>query len=323
MMRNILIFLGVFMGLEGASAAGSGPYVVVLGVAQDAGHPQAGCAKACCAKAWKDPSLGHRVASLGIVDPDTGDRWIIDATPDLPAQLRVLDELAPRASNPASLPISHPPSKSAALSGVLLTHGHIGHYTGLMHLGREVMGARGVPVHAMARMAEFLQRHGPWEQLVRLGNISLSPLQDGQEITLGARVRVKPIAVPHRDEYTETVGFIIAGPRRKVLYLPDIDKWDRWKTPIEEVIAQVDRAYLDGTFYAEGEIVGRAMSEIPHPFVVETMARLKTLPAAERAKVHLIHFNHTNPLLQPSGPAVSAVQAAGLSIAQEGDRLEL
>ena len=91
------------------------------------------------------------------------------------------------------------------------------------------------------------------------------------------------IAVPHRDEFSETVAFLISGPSRKILWLPDIDKWEKWTTPIESMIARVDVAYIDATFYDERELPGRNLSEIPHPTITETMQRLAALPAAERS----------------------------------------
>ena len=147
------------------------PYVEVLGIAQDGGYPQAGCERPDCIDAWRDPSLRHRVASLGIVDPQSGERWIIDATADFPAQLHAI---------------------GGSLSGIFLTHAHVGHYSGLMHLGREVMGARGIPVYAMPRMRMFLENNGPWDQLVRLGNIALRPLEHGRAIHLSERIAVTP-----------------------------------------------------------------------------------------------------------------------------------
>jgi pyrroloquinoline quinone biosynthesis protein B len=287
-----------------------GPFVQVLGVAQDAGHPQAGCYKACCAPAWSDPSLGHRVASLAILDPISGERWLIDASPDFPVQLRELDRLMP-------------PRAGHGIAGILLTHAHIGHYTGLVHLGREVMGAQGVPVYAMPKMRAFLERSGPWELLDRLDNITLVTLTADQELRLNERIVVRPIQIPHRSEYTETVGFVVSGPQRSVLYIPDIDKWERWDTGIESVIATVDRAYLDGTFFADGEIAGRSMADIPHPFVVESLARFADLSAAERDKVHFLHLNHTNPLLRPDSAETQRVQQGGMHVAKRGERLAL
>ncbi len=282
---------------DGAECAQDGPYVVVLGVAQDAGHPQAGCDRACCAAAWA--GAGHAVVSLGIVDPATGQHWLLDASPDLPAQEHALP---------------------GALAGVLLTHAHMGHYTGLLHLGREAMGARSVPVWAMPRMAALLRNEAPWSQLVALDNIALRALSAGTPVALAPGLRVTPLLVPHRDELSETVGFVVEGPGRAVLYLPDIDKWERWDTPVEQWIARVDVALLDGTFYDGAELPGRDMSEIPHPFIVESLARFAPLPAAQRDRVRFLHLNHSNPLLQPAGPAREAVEAAGLHVAAEGER---
>jgi len=283
------------------------PFLVVLGLAQDGGHPHPGCARACCAEAWTHPELRHRVSSLGLVDPDGGRFWLLDATPDLPDQLHELSTLLP----------------GGKLAGVLLTHAHIGHYTGLMYLGREAMGTHGIPVYAMPRMRSFLAENGPWGQLVSLGNVAVTALTDGVETELAPGLSVTPMAVPHRDEYSETVGLVVRGPSHKALYLPDIDKWERWSTPVESVLAGVDRAWLDGTFYAEGEIPGRAMAEVPHPFISESMARFSALSADQRAKVHFIHLNHTNPALSPDSEASRAIVAAGMSVAREGETFGL
>jgi pyrroloquinoline quinone biosynthesis protein B len=209
------------------------------------------------------------------------------------------------------------------LAGVFLTHAHIGHYTGLMHLGREVMGARGVPVHAMPRMRAFLEGNGPWDQLVRLDNVSIVPLAADSATALSPRLSVTPFRVPHRDEYSETVGFVIEGPSRRVAFLPDIDKWDRWERPVEDLIRSVDAAYLDATFFDGAELPGRDIREIPHPLIVESLERFKGLAGDARARVRFIHLNHTNPALDPEGEAARRVRAAGCAIAAEGETFGL
>jgi len=218
---------------------------------------------------------------------------------------------------------AHPVDWSPGLNGIFLTHAHIGHYAGLIHLGREVMGTRDIEVGAMPRMVEFLRNNGPWDQLVRLGNIDLVPLEDGKTLALNERLSITPLLVPHRDEYTETVGYRISGPNRSVLYIPDIDKWERWKVKIESMIAGVDVALLDGTFHSGGELPGRNMAEVPHPFIVESMRRFELLSTTEKAKVHFIHLNHTNPALQPESEARRDVERAGYHIAEQGQRIPL
>lgn len=278
------------------------PFLFVLGVAQDGGHPQPGCMRTCC----RPGGASHLPSALAIVDPTSGQRWLVDATPALPEQLRRLDAVAPAPSMPG-------------LAGILLTHAHMGHYTGLVWLGREVMGAKGIPLYVQPRMAGFLTDNGPWSQLVSLGNVVL---RQETRVTLNERLRAEAVPVPHRGEYTETVAWRIEGPTRSALYLPDIDAWEPWDHSLEEVLATVDIAWIDGTFWADGEL-GRDMTEIPHPRMTATMARLAGLPAGERDKVHFIHLNHTNPALDPSSPEAAMVRVAGFHVATEATRFEL
>ena len=282
------------------------PFTVVLGIAQDGGVPQAGSFDD---PRWSSPEDMRRVVCLGVVDPATGSRWMIDATPDFRVQLQALHEVSGCATRPV-------------LHGILLTHAHIGHYTGLMFLGHESIGARDIPVWAMPRMRSFLESNGPWSQLVSKSNIRVMPLEPGKPVELSPGIRVTPISVPHRQEYSETVAFRIDGADRSVLWMPDIDSWrelDAAGTRIEDLIASVDVAYLDGTFFANGEIPGRDMSGFPHPFIADSLARFSTLPGTERAKIRFIHLNHTNPALREGSAADREIRAAGMSVAREGE----
>ncbi|MBE9540665.1 MAG: hypothetical protein IMF06_16400 [Proteobacteria bacterium] len=214
------------------------------------------------------------------------------------------------------------PSERFEFSGIFLTHAHIGHYLGLAFLGHEAMGASKVPVFSMPRMTRFLQTNGPWSQLVAYKNIVLKPLQDNEAQNLG-HLKVTPFLVPHRDEYSETVGYRIVGPNHSAIFIPDINKWHEWKTDIAQLVKTVDYALLDGGFFADGELPGRDMSLIPHPFVTQTMETLKHLSREDRNKVWFIHLNHTNPLLNPDSPESRKVKSEGFNIAIEGSRFGL
>ncbi len=305
-----LVFISCQEAVESLDSNDSTAYIQVLGVAQDAGYPQANCQKACCERAWGQPHNQRDVACLVIVDPASNQYWLIEATPDFRNQLRQLQETLPETM--PRLP-----------AGIFLTHAHIGHYSGLIHLGREVMGTDGVPVYAMPRMAQFLSESGPWSQLVELGNIDIQPIEADSSIQLSRNIAITPLRVPHRDEFSETVGFRIESPERAVLFIPDIDKWEKWDKSIESQIKSVNVAYLDGTFFQNGEIPGRDMAEIPHPFVEESMHRFRTLPEGKRKYIRFIHFNHTNPLLDPESEAYRQVIQAGYGIAEQGERVFL
>ena len=282
--------------------------LLVLGVAQDAGKPQIGNPDD---PAWADQSLRRLATSLAVVDHRRGkpQRWLFDATPDIKEQLHRLNEFAPT-DNPARV------------DGVFLTHAHIGHYAGLMMFGHEAAGATHVIAYVMPRMAKFLSDNGPWNQLVKYENIILAIMESGEPELIATNLTVTPFLVPHRQEYSEVVGFQINGPNKSALFLPDIDSWEEWDAEgvkIEDKIASVDLAYIDATFYADGEIPGRDMSGFPHPFVTHSMERFAALPEKERAKVRFIHMNHTNPLHMPDAPERKVVREAGFKIAEEGE----
>jgi pyrroloquinoline quinone biosynthesis protein B len=277
-------------------------FALVLGVAQDAGYPQIGCDKTCCLAFRNGEETRRLVTSIALVDRSRDRYWLLEATPDVGEQLHRVSSFLGRDS--FRLP-----------AGVLLTHAHIGHYAGLMQFGREAFGARELPVYAMPRMRGFLQSNGPWSQLVETRNITLRNLQSDSTVDLGGSFRITPFRVPHRDEYSETVGFVVEGDRR-IVFLPDIDKWEKWDRDLLSLDA--DLYLIDGTFLTAEELPGRDMSEIPHPFVTESIRRFAGLPDNVRSKIVFIHFNHTNPLIRKQSKARDSVFIKGFRVAEEG-----
>ena len=174
----------------------------------------------------------------------------------------------------------------------------------------------------MPRMRAYLRNNGPWSQLVTMNNISLKEIEDQQPVNF-ERFSVTPMLVPHRDEFSETVGYRIQGPLKTALFIPDIDKWEIWNRSITEEIHLVDYALLDATFFDGNELPGRDMADIPHPFVLESMELFSELSAADKAKVWFIHLNHTNPLLNSDSKAYQRVIEAGYNVAREGEKLGL
>lgn len=277
--------------------------IVVLGIAQDGGYPQIGCENE-CKTAWDDPSKERFVVSMAIVDEEAGKWWLVEATPDLPDQLEYF-----RVQTDGKFPYLP--------EGVFLTHAHMGHYTGLLHFGREVLGADRIPVYVLPRFADFLRENGPWDQLVALENIVINELRPEHELSLSDDVSIKTHVVPHRDEYSETAGFSIRTGEIRSLFIPDIDKWSKWDKSIIKEVSAVDRAFLDGSFFENGELPNRDMSQIPHPFVAETMDLFKQEVDSIRSKVYFIHFNHTNPLLWDQTTLLKVLDG-GFNVATQG-----
>ena len=276
--------------------------IKILGVVQDGGVPHLGCSKKCCST----NSVIRYVSSIMVFNQESKNSYIFDASPDLAKQLSFMKDKI-----------------SENLKGIFLTHAHIGHYSGLMYLGRESFNSKNIPVYAMPRMKKFLETNGPWDQLVSLNNIKINSIINEREINVEKELIVKPIEVPHRDEYSETVGYLIKGPNKSAIYIPDIDKWYKWDKSIVDLIRSVDYAFIDATFYDEKEINYRDISEIPHPFVIESMKLFERFSKEEKSKIYFIHLNHTNPLLDSNSSEYKDLISKGYNVAQEGLVLKL
>ncbi len=275
---------------------------ILLGTAQDGGVPQAGCYCVHCARARANPAERRWVSCLGLVDFGTRQSWLIDATPDLREQVHALQEYVP----------------GCPLAGIALTHAHVGHYAGLIHLGREAWNRRGLPVYVSERMAAFLSENVPWSQLMALGNIKPCIVKANHRTALSPNLHLLPVKVPHRDEFSDTMAFVVHGPARELFYCPDIDGWDGWDRDLRELVSGLDVALLDGTFYSDGELPGRDLSQIPHPLATDTAQRL----AGVDCEVRLVHLNHSNPLYTP-GPERVWLAAKGVGVGVLGDRWRL
>jgi len=284
--------------------------IVLLGTIQDAGFPQIGCKKECCVDVFNDPSKKREVVSLGLVDAVNNSTYLFEATPDIVRQMKRLTQYEAHNEN-------------EMVDGIFLTHAHIGHYIGLMYLGKEATNTTKAPVYAMPTMKEFLTNNGPWSQLVRDKNIMITEMKNESAIRLSDEIEITPFLVPHRDEYSETVGFKIKGPSKTAMFIPDIDKWEKWDKNIIEEIKKVDYAFLDGTFYSGKEMNNRDISQIPHPFIIESLEVFKNMKKEDKQKVIFIHFNHTNPVIDINSAEAQKVISEGFSIGSPNDVFEL
>lgn len=311
-MRKLTLFVFLLGALSCSkpeiSSIPTQQYITILGIAQDGGYPHIGCQKKCCQSIYKELSTRKSVVSLGLIDKELNGKWIFEATPDLSTQLANLEQNHLKKDN--------------LIDGVFLTHAHIGHYTGLMYFGREALGKKGNAVYAMPKMKSYLESNGPWSQLVALENIQLKKLQHDSIIQLNSNLQVVPFLVPHRDEYSETVGYKIIGPKKTALFIPDIDKWQKWNRNIVDEVKKVDYAFVDATFLDANE-VKRPISEIPHPFIIETVSLFESESKATKNKVIFIHFNHTNPAIESNSEARKKIEKLGFRFASEGDNYEL
>ncbi|MBT6270540.1 MAG: hypothetical protein HOI88_09385 [Phycisphaerae bacterium] len=286
----------------------------VLGRAQDGGMPHLGCEKTCCTNA-RATGLEEYPACLGIHDRETGKLLLIEATPAIESQVALLHKLSgeqERGRQP--------------FDALLLTHAHIGHYAGLIQLGREVASTKAIPTYVTKRMANFLSTNAPWSQLVSLQQIDLKVLPETDLVSNSFSplegLEVEAIKVPHRDEFSDTVAFKVRGPDQTVLFVPDIDRWEGHEKLLNKLVEGVDVAYIDATFYDGSELPNRDMSKIPHPMMIDTMHRLKAFAKENPGTIRFIHLNHTNPAFIDH-EIQAKIRNSGFRIAQQGERIGL
>jgi len=301
-----LIFISCFDSTKNQNPTQQKVNISILGTVQDGGIPHLGCEKSCCKDSFEKGFSKKRVVSLGISDLKENKNYLIEASPDISYQLN--DFLKNGKKN---------------LHGIFITHAHIGHYSGLINFGKEVLNSSKMPLYLMPKMTEFIASNGPWSQLVDQKNVELKKIFSEKEEKLTNDLSIIPLRVPHRDEYSETVGFKIIGPKKSALFIPDIDKWEKWDKSIKNLITQVDYAFLDGTFYDAQEINNRDISEIPHPFIIESLKLFEDLNKLNRNKIYFIHLNHTNPANNKKSKAYKLIISKGLNVAQEGSNFEL
>ncbi|MDC1034094.1 MBL fold metallo-hydrolase [Flavobacteriaceae bacterium] len=282
-------------------------FIYILGNTQDAGLPHIGCQHKFCQDNF-DIHEEYFVTSIAVVNSDLRKYILFEATPDISYQLNYLkNNLLQEFLLPESL---------------YITHAHIGHYTGLMYFGREALGTKDLMVRVLPSMSNFLQNNGPWSQLVNINNIKINEINFGLSTNELSNIIVTPIQVPHRDEYSETAGYIIEGKNKKALFIPDIDKWEKWDRNLNQLAKEFDFLLIDATFYDSKEI-NRDISEIPHPLVTETIELLSGLSIENRNKVYFIHMNHTNMMLDPDSELSRIVLSKGFNIARLGQKLYL
>ena len=257
--------------------------IYILGTVQDGGFPHTGCNEQCCKQAWSNFLLRRNIASIAIIDHNVKKYWIIEITPDFKIQYQMITEYL---------------NDQYSFSGIFLTHSHIGHYSGLLELGLEVLNTNNIPVYVMPQLLKFLKSNASINFLFQSKNIISLEITENKTNQLSDNLSIASFLVPHRNEMSETVGYNIKTKDTSIIYIPDIDAWSDWDTNIIDVIKKHDLLFIDGTFYNKNELKNRNMKNVPHPSVLESMELFKDLDYRDKNKIYFTHLNHTNKLLQ-------------------------
>ncbi|WP_251092068.1 pyrroloquinoline quinone biosynthesis protein PqqB [Streptomyces sp. Caat 7-52] len=294
--------------------------VVLLGTAAGGGFPQWNCACALCAAA-RDGKLPSRTQECAAVSGNGRDWWLLNASPDLRAQL---------AATPALWP--GPGPRQTSVRGVLLTDAEADHVSGLASL----RGAAGLKVYAappvravLSPARAALDRYAPWEWADSLADGGFV-LAGGLVVTahpMGARIpRYVPAQAPapagpwvtaYRIEDLASGGVLV--------YAPCVGAWS---PALDELCAEADCVLLDGTFFAADEMgttvrSGAGQAALGHLPVTGPDGTLAALARHPRPRRIYTHLNNTNPLLDPGSPARARVAEHGAEILPDGAELVL
>src|SRR6516225_963756 len=293
---------------------------VVLGSAAGGGFPQWNCCCPVCRLAWAgDPRVKPRTQASLAVSAD-GEQWLlINASPDLRAQISATPALHPKANRRAS-----------PIAAVILTGAEIDQTAGLLTL-RERQ-----PFRLLATAAT----HG-----IVAGNPMFSALQPDlvPRLTIAPGERFAPLpgieaelfAVPgkvplylegdlSKDEADANVGVELRAGTARLIYVPGAAAAP---VPVQDRLARADVVLFDGTLYRDDEMIligtgektGRRMGHMPIDGPDGTLATLTGLSGRRL----LIHINNTNPVLIEGSPERAHVTAAGWEVAEDGMEIVL
>ena len=278
--------------------------VVLLGVAQDGGRPQPGCAKPCCI-GLSSNDISYPT-SLGVIESDQ--IHLIDVTRHLANQLQYLGNRIP--------------------NYVWLTHAHFGHVDGLGLFGRETMNAKGIPLYASKKMQQLITDTPQWRIMVEQGVFVPREMSNNNKVEFG-ELTIEPILVPHRDELSDMHAFVISSSQNKLLYLPDHDTWEETLSmynchDIRQWLKElaIDIALIDGTFWSEDELQSRNQEKVPHPPIKQTIEMLGYKQQGD-PEIYFIHLNHTNPVYDQWSEQHAQVIEMGWKIGKQGMKIKL
>ncbi|MFG1296411.1 MULTISPECIES: pyrroloquinoline quinone biosynthesis protein PqqB [Xanthobacter] len=291
---------------------------IVLGSAAGGGVPQWNCRCPVCSLAWAgDPRVAPRTQSSLAVSGD-GVHWLLlNASPDLRAQIAATRALHPRLGE-----------RHSPISAVVVTNGDVDHIAGLLTLRESqpftlfgtvetLAMVSGNPVFSVVNEA-FVPRN-----TVVLGE-PFSPLP---ELTLELFAVPGKVPLWQEDERLVigaetggTVGVTITSGDKRLVYIPGCAAIT---DTVRERIAGADLVLFDGTLYRDDEMIsagtgvktGARMGHLSMSGADGTIALLADVPAARRV---FIHINNTNPALIEDSPERQAVEAAGWLVARDG-----
>ena len=295
--------------------------VIVLGSAAGGGFPQWNCRCAVCGLAWDgDPRVTARTQASLAISAD-GKHWtLLNAAPDLRAQL-------------AATPALHPRSlRGSPIAAVVLTGGEIDQTAGLLNLRERQPFTLFATEDTHAALADnpmfgALAPDVVNRRMVTPGNAFVLPGGVSAELFMvpgKVPLYLEKGAVQTSIETGANVGVEIKAGGATLLFVPGAAD----VTPsLRERLARADVILFDGTLFTDDEMIasgtgektGRRMGHMPIDGADGSLAALKGLG---KRRIY-IHINNTNPILIDGSPEHRRVEDAGFEVAADGLEIRL
>ena len=290
---------------------------IVLGAAAGGGFPQWNCNCDVCRLAWAgDKRVRPRTQASLAVSSD-GRRWILlNASPDLRAQIQATPQLHPREA-----------ARASPIAAVVLTGSEIDQTAGLLSLRERSPFSLYATAATLAAISD-----NPMFGVLAADVVTRRAITPGERFALGSGIEAELFIVPGKlplylegddpDIMSETganVGVELCDGRSRIAYVPGAAA----VTPVlRERLARADVLLFDGTLFADDEMIrnetgkksGRRMGHLPINGPDGSLAALAGLSSRRI----FVHINNTNPLLVDGSPERARVAAAGWEVAEDG-----
>jgi len=290
---------------------------IVLGAAAGGGFPQWNCRCRVCRLAWEgDPRVKPRTQASVAVSGDRQHWVLLNASPDLRAQIQAIPALQP-----------HDGQRGSPIAAVILTGAEIDQIAGLLTLRER----QGFSILATAETLEVVAAN-PVFSVLGADIVERKAVALDKPFALPGGLTAELFAVPGKialylesddpalDTETEgNVGVELVGGGRRLIYVPGAAAVT---ASMLDRLSRADVVLFDGTLFDDDEMIatgtgkktGRRMGHMPVGGPGGTLESLANL----KGRRILTHINNTNPILIEDSPERRKLASAGFEIAEDG-----
>jgi len=287
---------------------------IVLGAAAGGGFPQWNCRCAGCLLSWAGDLRARARTQASVAVSGNGSDWILlNASPDLTAQIRATPALQPSGDTRAS-----------PIAAVVLTGGEVDQVTGLLSLRERHNFALFATERVLAAISD-----NPIFAALDPSSVRRDAVDFDEWFTLPGGLKAKLFSAPGKVPlYLEniaagkpeefTAGVEIKNDQKSIVFVPGAAAIP---PPLQRVVAEADLTFFDGTVFTDDEMMragtgtktGRRMGHVPISGEDSSMHALTST-----GKRVYLHINNTNPILIEGSPEYRAVREAGWDVAYDG-----